>query len=318
MVEVVRKLFVTAIGGDVACSIIKCLKESFEEIEIIGCDITSYNAGYNLVDKFFTAPQYTCKKEYWEFVKNICLAERVTYYLPIAEPEIIIADEYRDFFEINEIKLMVNNHDIIDIAMNKYKTAKYLEQFNIDVPETWCLDELNEIDNYPVIVKSESGCGSSNVKKANDAIEMMHGVMELSNPIIQQYIEGEEFTVGIFSDGIIVNSIAFRRKLRGGMTVWVESVNDIELQRISQKIATIFKLKGCINVQLRKKDGKYYIFEINPRISGTAGFRHKIGFTDVIWWIDLLDGKKAISEFKYKHDIVGVKQYDEVVFLKNN
>jgi hypothetical protein len=37
------------------------------------------------------------------------------------------------------------------------------------------------------------------------------------------------------------------------------------------------------------------VFEINPRISSTVGMRNLIGFQDVIWLINEIDGKNVLK-----------------------
>lgn len=315
-----KKIFVTAIGGDIGCAVLKCLRDYYKEIYIIGCDITKYNAGVVFTNVFYIAPPYTNVKKYFEFIQEICIKEGITCFLPITEPEITIIDKQRDFFDKNNIKLMINNSVLLDIALSKYNTTMFLEKNNINVPKTWKGEDnkiLTDI-KFPLIVKNDQGCGSSKVKTAHNEIELNNCIKEFDNPILQEYIgtENEEYTIGIFSDGNIVNSIAYRRKLRG-MSIWVESVNNDELNKLCLKIAQITNLKGCINVQLRRHHNKFYIFEINPRISSTVGFRYKMGFIDIIWWFELLEFNSKELNYNYDNDYIGVKTYDEVIFIKD-
>ena len=131
--------------------------------------------------------------------------------------------------------------------------------------------------------------------------------------ILQEYLpdEGQEYTVGVFSDGENVNTIIFRRKLKDGYSAFVEYVEDDTISNMAIQIAHNIKLKGYINIQLRKKGGLNYIFEINPRISGTVVFRDMLGFRDVIWWLDLIDGKRVPKyENKWKRAI-GIRELNE-------
>lgn len=86
----------------------------------------------------------------------------------------------------------------------------------------------------------------------------------------------------------------FKRKLENGYTSFVELIFGKVIKECAITIATATNLKGYINLQLRKYEDKNYIFEINPRKSGTVYFRHMLGFTDVIWWLDMLDSKAIL------------------------
>ena len=58
------------------------------------------------------------------------------------------------------------------------------------------------------------------------------------------------------------------------------------------KISKLLKLKGSINIQLRVTNRGPVLFEINPRFSGTVGFRDKLGFKDLLWSMQLkLEGE---------------------------
>ena len=146
---------------------------------------------------------------------------------------------------------------------------------------------------------------------------MKQSFAEMESPILQEYIgdKSEEYTLTVFSDGSIVNSIAFKRELGfGGMSRYVELSHDKKLYDIADKIAGMFDLHGSINVQLRKVNEDYYVFEINPRISSTMGFRMLLGFNDVAWWIDMLE-KKEVEKYKEPEgEVFGARTVEEKIF----
>ena len=62
----------------------------------------------------------------------------------------------------------------------------------------------------------------------------------------------------------------------------------------------------------------FYVFEINPRISSTIGFRSLLGFNDVAWWIDLVEGNK-IKKYEYPNEkVYGVRSVEEKLFFVLN
>lgn len=56
-------------------------------------------------------------------------------------------------------------------------------------------------------------------------------------------------------------------------------------------------------------------FEINARLSSTVHFRYLMGFQDVIWWIQILDGEKP-HLCSVTTPMIGVKKTDELIFRK--
>ena len=96
-----------------------------------------------------------------------------------------------------------------------------------------------------------------------------------------EYIEGDEYTCGTINlDGSCKGAIIMRRILRDGDThkCFTEK-NDIIEKEVRLVVETI-KPFGACNVQLRMKNNKPYVFEINARCSGTTAARTLSGFNE--------------------------------------
>ncbi|MEZ3422770.1 MAG: ATP-grasp domain-containing protein [Lachnospiraceae bacterium] len=242
--------------------------------------------------------------------------------MPISEKEIVLTNNIIQDLKKMGIYVLINNSKVLGVCSSKYSTAKVLSENGLLSPKTFRLEEYNEgILSYPIVVKGDFSCGSHSLVIAYNKDELDKAVTVISDAILQEYIGSlnEEYTVGVFSDGKETRSIAFRRQLGyGGMSIYVELVNDVQISKIACKIANIFKLCGSINIQMRKHNDKYFIFEINPRLSSTVAFRYKLGFKDIIWWLQMLDEDSVISEYvSIRGDIIGVKKLDEVIFNKS-
>lgn len=315
-----NRYLITAIGGDIGSSVARCMWQAYEDNCLIGCDITPYVAGYDNVNEFFLAPPYKEGKKYIECIYTECVNRNITHILPMTEGEIKLFDIHRQRFQNTGIKLMINSHSILACSFSKYKTSEMIRKLELPFLKTWIPENIGDDLKFPVIVKSDTGCGSKSVKIACNHFELNIYLHQTENAIIQEYIgaENEEYTVGVFSNEIDVVYIAFRRTLGfGGMSVRVERVIDSKIQEICEKVANYFQLKGAINIQMRKQDNDYYVFEINPRISSTVGFRYQLGFKDVEWWLELLDGeKKKINYIDKEIPVVGIRILGEKIFKK--
>ena len=308
-----RRILITGIGGDVACAIIRCLRDSGNDDEIYGMDIKQYTPYMNLITEAFVAPKYT-DESYFPFVKKQIEKYGITHFLPTTEYEIVLADKERDYFDAAGVKLIINNTRIIDVCMDKYKTAKYLREAGVDTPKTFFAEEYKEGLEYPFILKAESGCGSKGLRTIHDESEWKECAK--SGMICQELIGGAdgEYTVGVFSDGKTVNSITLKRQLGyGGLSALVEVCDIPEITELARKTAEVFELRGSFNIQLREQDGRYYVFEINPRLSSTTGFRHRFGFKDALWWLDMADGNEIPHYNNDSVGKVGIKVMDDVV-----
>ena len=63
------------------------------------------------------------------------------------------------------------------------------------------------------------------------------------------------------------------------------------INSMCKTIAEGLDLHGSMNIQLRITVNGPRVFEINPRFSSTTLMRHIVGFTDVLWVLDELEGK---------------------------
>ncbi|MCI9530673.1 MAG: ATP-grasp domain-containing protein [Lachnospiraceae bacterium] len=313
------RYLVTAIGGDIGSSVIHHLGEAIPRESLLGCDITPYVSGYGYAGEFFLMPPYTEEDRYIEALQRECKRRGITHILPMTEGEIILFDRHRHVWSLEGIKVMINKHSIIEIAMSKYHTAAAIKAIGLDSPQTWKVGEEAGKITYPVIVKPDRGCGSKKIRIVRNRLEYDMAAAEIPEAVAQEYIgtPEEEYTMGVFSDGVDVKSIIFKRRLgAGGMTCRAELVEDTEAGRIAETAAKALGLEGSINIQMRKKDGRYYIFEINPRISGTVGFRYLLGFKDILWWLDLMDGRKDRMEYApVRLPAVGIRTFGEEIFL---
>ncbi len=311
----VDNILITGVGGDIGQGIIKCIKDEYKYNLIVGIDIDLYAAGGKEVDIFLKAPKVKNEIEYEEFILKVCKDYKITHIIPSTELEINFFNE--NISKFDQINILINKSNIINIFMDKYKTVEFFRENNIPFPKTFDIYEYKDELEFPLIVKSKDTRGSKGVYLINNNIELEDIKRKIKDGIVQEYIgnEEDEYTMGVFSDGKNIYSIAFKRVLGlGSLSRFVELVIDEELSNLALNISKSAQLKGSINVQLRKHKGKYIPFEINPRLSSTVAFRHRFGFKDVIWWLNIIGKDNEINyKPKYKNGI-GVKTVGEVFF----
>lgn len=311
------RYLITAVGGDIGSSVIRHLGKEFAKESLLSCDITSYASGRADAGEFFLVPPYADAEQYVDVLLKECGRRAITHILPMTEGEIIVFDQNRRLFEQAGIRLMIQDQKLLSIALSKSETARAVKAVGLKSPRTWRPGDM-EADAYPVVVKADRGCGSKHVRVANNRQEYDLALAVIPDAVVQEYVGSpeEEYTMGVFSDGTQTRCMAFRRTLSGGMTSMAELVEDEKLYHIARVAAEKLSLKGSINIQMRKQGGDYYIFEINPRISSTVGFRNLLGFQDVLWWLRLLDGETGFLDgTKQEHPpVVGVRTFGETIF----
>ena len=307
-------ILVTGVGGDIGQSVIKCLKDTGYDIDIFGCDMDSYAAGRKAVKCFFEVPQAKDNQKYLEFMQELVRDKAIDYILPTTETEIEFYDRHREYFK--NIKLFINNSFIVKTFLDKYETVNFLKNNGLPYPKTYLIKDYNNELSFPLLLKRRRGYGGRGLIIINDAEELNLYNKKIKDAVIQEIVgtPNEEYTVGVFSTGKDIYSIAFKRCLGyGSLTKVAKLVDDDEIKDLAEQIAKASRLEGSLNIQLRKMGKCYVPFEINPRFSSTVYFRHYFGFQDVKWWLDLKENKKIRFKLKHKKG-VGVRTLTEVFF----
>jgi carbamoyl-phosphate synthase large subunit len=97
--------------------------------------------------------------------------------------------------------------------------------------------------------------------------------------IVQEYIEGTEFTVDAFISKTGEHFIYPRIRLctYGGVSQVGRTTMDKEIIKVTKQIIEFLDFVGPINLQFIKKNNIPYLIEINPRLSGGIGITYANG-----------------------------------------
>ena len=119
------------------------------------------------------------------------------------------------------------------------------------------------------------------VARSEKAFDVYRQLVDPDNCIVQEYIEGDEYTCGsVTLDEKCVGVIVMRRILRDGDTYKAFVDRNPKLESEVRSIVSALKPFGACNVQLRVRNGTPYVFEINARCSGTTAARALAGFNE--------------------------------------
>ena len=201
---------------------------------------------------------------------------------------------------IKKFPILINSSNIVKIFLNKISTQNFLKRNDI-YPTKFSLP-LNKITKYskPFFLKKIFGSGNKNYQIINSKKKFKKlSKLKKNEWMAQEYLnyKYEEYTCALVKIEKFISVIILKRKLNGGLTYYAELIKNKEIQNTLETMAKKIDLKGSINIQLKIHNNRVAIFEINPRISSTVMIRHKLGFTDCLWWIEFfLFKKKPISK----------------------
>uniref|UniRef100_UPI00404719D6 ATP-grasp domain-containing protein n=1 Tax=Flavobacterium sp. TaxID=239 RepID=UPI00404719D6 len=275
MIKDKLNILVTGCGGDIGQSIGKILNEYSLVNNLYGCDISDKNAAKFIYSNFFIG--LPCKDpNYIIYLEKIVKEKNIDFIIPISEPELRFLS-IENINKIGNAELIIASSEALHVGFDKLNTADFLKRENLPFPITHSVEDIEKIEDFPVIMKSRTGSGSSNVSIVRD--NETFNTIKKGNPdfIVQEFLDGNngEYTCGVFrSTSGIVRSIIFKRELMGGFTGYGEVIENKEIDKLLHDVVEKLNLIGSINIQLRLTSKGPVVFEINPRFSSTVRFRH--------------------------------------------
>ncbi len=284
---------VTCVGSVVGQGIIRSLRKAnfSDKIRIVGFDYFEDVAGASWVDEFHTLPDFLnpeiSEQEYLDALTAHIAENRLALlFIGIGFELPVLSKAKEKIAADTGCVVVVSPPELIDTAMDKYKTYEFLKCNGLAHPHTWLPAEKDAV-TYPAIVKPRRGTGSKGLSTVLDANQLEKALAETENSVIQELVgsKDDEYTCGVvYLDGEVKSTICLRRYLKAGNTnVAIHSPNLPDgLEEYVEKVAKAFKPFGPANLQIRiGDDGVPKLFEINPRFSGTTGTRSLFGVNEV-------------------------------------
>ncbi|MBR5645528.1 MAG: ATP-grasp domain-containing protein [Treponema sp.] len=160
-----------------------------------------------------------------------------------------------------------------DVIHNVYKDSLYKEIEKLELP---------------LIIKDNSGLSSYGMTVVNTYAEAkgyLNSKRNNSDRLIEEYIDGEHFGVEVYGcdDNYTVLPVFFITKNKFGITSPKQSTKHgpvlkadknkyriNSLNRTINKLCYSLKINGCAQIDLIYSRKKWYIVEINPRLSGMS------------------------------------------------
>lgn len=290
-----HRVAITGVSGDVGYGALKGLREGYPIAEILGLDSSSDCAAYHLCDKFQIMPRVD-SGSYISSLKSALSNHKIELLIPGIDSELEVLSKYRDEIEQDTpTSILLCDDSSLRKCVDKLETASWLSELGLPAlhtipasvipecePDKFVLSEFSE--KFPIVLKPRKGHGSQGIRYVNNRDELKNHLSTLTvDDCLQEYAAGDEITCGLLFDkqGNLADSLAMKRTLKDGRTVSASVYEDSQLDDFIKLFSDKTKLIGPINLQLRiDKNGAPFVFEINPRLSGSTLMRIAIGFND--------------------------------------
>lgn len=305
--------------------LVKCFKEAAKikniKSNIVTADISMTAPAIYFGDKNYIIPRIG-EDDYIESIIEICNKEDIRLIIPTIDTELMIMSENKDSIERKTgAKVLVSDKRVINICRNKKNTNKFFDENGFGVPREIDEKDIKE-ENYklPLFIKPLDGSSSINAFKINSKKELVFFKDYIKRPIIQECIEGREYTIDTFIDfnGQPITIVPRERiATRAGEISKGIIIKDRELINEVKKVIEVLKPIGHITFQCMKtKEGIKFI-EINPRFGGGAPMSIKAGANSTLNLYKLLLGEKLSYNEDYEENMMALR-FDDSIFLNSD
>ena len=203
------------------------------------------------------------------------------------------------YLDSHGIRILGTSAESIDIAEDRERFDKLLEQFGIRRPRGMGVRTMEEAVaaaeelGYPVLLRPSYVIGGQNMtisRSREQTVDYMTRILSggIENPVlVDQYLPGIELEVDVISDGkdVLIPGIMEhieRAGVHSGDSIAVYPPFNLtdkfqdKICDMSTKLALALGTKGLVNIQYLIYDNELYVIEVNPRASRTIPYISKV------------------------------------------
>ncbi len=292
-----KKILISGLGGSLFPYLHNKLKSDYELFYVdLDPELANIYKDFN----FFPAPA-VIHELYEFFIENLIKKFNIDIYIPLIDEEIKKAHKVKKLFP--DLMLIVPSNKFSELCLNKEKLMQKLSVLHISQITTKLGNQLTDKEDFPVFVKPIYGRGSRGIRILNSFEEFQAYLLldgyKSDQVIIQEYIKGTEYTVGVVTNNMNqVLSISSKKVIsKKGITIQAVTQNNKLIEDVVLKINQKLKPCGPYNVQLFiDKNNNIRIFEINPRFSTTSIMSYEGGVNEIKLYENMY-GKKNKSNY---------------------
>jgi carbamoyl-phosphate synthase large subunit len=288
---------------------------------IVAADRQETAAAFDVADKVALVPSIS-EPTYINTLLQICKTHHIQLLIPLIDTELLLLSENIALFEKEGVRVLVSSQETNQLCYDKRLTAAFFESKTIRTPSIYNISEaLNNPDFiYPCFLKPARGSRSIGAHKIHNKNELLFYSQHIDEPILQEYIDGKEYTLDIllnFKGELLCIVPRLRMETRSGEISKGLTVRDPAIIQAATEV--IQKLPGlvvgCITLQcIVNNTGDIYFIEINPRFGGGYPLSYAAGADYPKALIQMcLNQKVGLSQADWRHHKLMLR-YDDAFY----
>jgi len=286
---------------------------------VIVTDVNLLSPAVHMADRACLVP-LSADPSYIDAIAALCEENSVGLVVPTIDDELEIFAAARNRFDARGIQVAVSSETTTAICNDKLLTCDHLRANGIAAAQSWLRNDVPVGAALPLFVKPRYGRGSVRAFAANSRRELEFFSDYVPDAVVQEYLEGPEFTIDLLCDfnGRPLSIVPRERVvIRSGVTDRGRTVADPRLIDLALACARVFDFVGPINIQCRIVQDRPVVFEINPRFSGGIPLTIAAGAHFPRMLVDLALGRTVAPRIGDFIDGLWMTSYESSVFLTN-
>ena len=313
------KLLITSVGSLLGQNILDSIESRRHLIDVVGIDAAAENPRNFRCDKVYLVPK-SDSSDYEEAINSILEKEKPDFIIPGRDGDCVFLADLKSKFPMKfEKSIPFGNSFIPRVILDKFKCFLFCQENQLPFADTFLYKDISDREalglfvdkhGFPLVVKPREGFGSHGVFYVlnNDHLEEIikeggvlfqeflgdpKKVLEYKDifkkglPLFMQIPEETQYTSqviirpdGTFSEVFItINTMVF------GRNEYIKRLFIKEVEDLTHNYIKSFYEHGWygpLNIQLKPdKKGKWKVYELNSRHSGSTSTRLHLGFDEI-------------------------------------
>jgi carbamoyl-phosphate synthase large subunit len=284
---------------------------------VIATDVNPMSPAVHFCDRAYRVP-LSSDPGYLAAIRTICEGEQIGLIVPTIDDELPLFGAAVADFADRGVRVAASPEATALVCDDKYATCCFLRTAGVAAAESLLPAQLPKNPYIPAFVKPRRGRGSVFAFPARSAKELAFFVTYVPDPVVQEYLDGPEFTIDVMCDfsGRPISIVPRQRVvIRAGVIDRGCTVNDPALIDLAMACASAMVFVGPINIQCRTVNGRPTVFEINARFSGGIPLTIEAGAHFPRMLIQLALGQQVEPVIGQFRDGLWMSNYESSLFF---
>jgi carbamoyl-phosphate synthase large subunit len=284
---------------------------------VVATDVSAYSPAVHVADRAYGVP-LASDPNYIEEILGLCESERISLFVPTIDDELPVCGAAIESFLLRDVFPACSSLTTVLVCNDKHATCAHLRRHGIPAAVTWLPAALPAAPLFPLFIKPRSGRGSVGAHPVRNARELEFFLDYVESPIVQEYLDGPEYTLDVLCDaGGRPISIVPRERvvIRSGVIDRGRTVKSDALIQLAERVCAAIPFVGPLNIQCRMRGGVATVFEINPRFSGGIPLTIAAGADFPAMLVSMARGEHATPRIgDFRHDL-WIAKFESAVFV---